>query len=248
MAYEDLFPSKGDYDFNDLVIRTNGARTVDSEGNVLAFTFEFRIVAVGAGLHNGFALLLDTPPSNVKSVRITRDGNTYEAGFVEPGHQTETVLHLFSSARDEMAPFQVNKYQFVQTLPGSESVNSPIYRIEVEFHQGFKQAAPYNPFIFRKDERGRETHLVGGRPSSFADPSYFQTSDDNSDATTNSYYVAKSGLPWGLLLPGEWKHPTERTDIRQAYPQFERWFISGGQSDQDWYQNPVPSMVWTPTP
>ena len=60
LAYEDLWPYKGDYDFNDLVIHYNFAITKDDEENVQNITATFIVYAFGASFHNGFGFQFPT--------------------------------------------------------------------------------------------------------------------------------------------------------------------------------------------
>jgi len=48
--------------------------------------------------------------------------------------------------------------------------------------------APYNPFVFTDNIRGKELHLVDGEPTALADPSYFGTDKDNSNPASGKYY------------------------------------------------------------
>ncbi len=58
LAFEDLWPKKGDYDFNDLVI----SYTYDIDGNasneIVSVNLSYELVASGAGYPNGLALSL----------------------------------------------------------------------------------------------------------------------------------------------------------------------------------------------
>ncbi|MDZ7777488.1 MAG: LruC domain-containing protein [Bacteroidales bacterium] len=54
LAYEDLWPGKGDYDFNDLVIDYEFEITKNNQEIVQDITATFTIKAFGASQHNGF--------------------------------------------------------------------------------------------------------------------------------------------------------------------------------------------------
>ena len=50
-----------------------------------------------------------------------------------------------------------------------------------------------------------------------------------------SVTLANGNLPWAIEIPGDFKYPTEWTDISDAYPQFYDWAVSGGTVNEDWY-------------
>ena len=54
VAFEDLWPEKGDYDFNDVVVKYK--ITKSQIGNeIIKYKIKGYLVAVGASYHNGFA-------------------------------------------------------------------------------------------------------------------------------------------------------------------------------------------------
>lgn len=62
----------------------------------------------------------------------------------------------------------------------------------------------------------------------------------------NDYYmlhVSTSGTdPHGIVIPGQWKWPTETTCIKDAYPDFNTWAKDHTQA-KDWYKRPNESKV-----
>jgi len=69
VAFEDLWPSKGDYDFNDLVLDYTGYYVLNAQNDVKDFIVDFQVRAVGASLNNGYGFQLDQiTPDQVESV------------------------------------------------------------------------------------------------------------------------------------------------------------------------------------
>lgn len=68
LLFEDLWPQKGDYDFNDLVIRYNYKINVNASKTVESLEAEFYIDATGAGFTNGFGIELDLPSIKISSI------------------------------------------------------------------------------------------------------------------------------------------------------------------------------------
>ena len=44
-------------------------------------------------------------------------------------------------------------------------------------------------------------------------------------------------MMWALMIPGEFRYPAERKDIRTAYTSFNAWAASGGAQHVDWYED-----------
>ena len=47
-----------------------------------------------------------------------------------------------------------------------------------------------------------------------------------------------SRFPWAVLVPDEWLWPYEKTEIFKAYPDFKKWYESGGIENRDWFLKP----------
>ena len=62
----------------------------------------------------------------------------------------------------------------------------------------------------------------------------------------NDYYmlhVATAGTdPHGIVIPGKWQWPTERTSVKDAYPEFTTW-ASDRTKAKDWYKHPQTGKV-----
>ncbi len=65
VAFEDQWPYKGDYDFNDLVASYSYKIRTDSNNYVRSFQYEIEVRAIGAGNNNGLYLKMNAPISSV---------------------------------------------------------------------------------------------------------------------------------------------------------------------------------------
>jgi len=43
-------------------------------------------------------------------------------------------------------------------------------------------------------------------------------------------------MPWAMNITSPWDHPKEYIDILNAYPEFENWVESSGETNTDWYE------------
>ncbi len=58
---------------------------------------------------------------------------------------------------------------------------------------------------------------------------------DAKEHSIGNPFISKTGnLPWVLDLPENWRHPKERVDISQAYPNFYNW-AGNNETHNDWY-------------
>jgi len=58
VAFEDLWPSLGDFDFNDLTMSNQVVMSQNSNFEILSADFKVSIDAIGAGIHNGIGMML----------------------------------------------------------------------------------------------------------------------------------------------------------------------------------------------
>jgi LruC domain-containing protein len=253
LAFEDLWPLRGDYDFNDLVVWFSFANVTDAAGQIKDVAVEFEIAAVGAGYHNGFSLLLPFPTTAVESavLSVKEPGEevfTTDPGFVIEASNDKTLAVLFSDAWEHITP--PSGELFANTTRGTDRVVGGAFKLEITLIDSAILSAvpPYNPFLFRTGERGIEIHLIDQEPSVFADTGLFGTGDDRSNPAESLYYRTDNNLPWALHLPILWSHPAEKVDIVLAYPDLIEWAQSGGISNADWYlfENAVAEYLYIP--
>ena len=239
LVFEDLWPSKGDYDFNDMVVDYNFNQVTNAKNQVKDVKSQIRLKAIGASYHNAFAISFNTAASNVQSItgqRNTKDLFTFLSNKTEAG-QSKAVMICFDDA------FNMLHYPGsgigVNTVPGNPYVTPETVEMDVTFITPVATATmgnpPYNPFIIIDGNRGKEVHLPGQAPTDLADMSLFGTRDDNSDPGLGKYYVSDKYLPWGINLPVSFSYPIEKSPITQAYAMFDSWATSQGKVYADWY-------------
>lgn len=237
LAFEDLWPSYGDYDMNDLVVDYQVKETANANNNVEEIEISLRIRATGAAFRNAFGISLDNvPASNIASV----SGNRLTTGTIETlpngleaGH-TNAVIIAFDDANYTLPGF-ANVLDPARAVPYDEltitvTFVNPVSRAQLG-------AAPYNPFTFRNNERKREIHLPGMKPTALADMSLFGTRDDGSKPDQGRWYQSRSNLNWAINIPESVPYPRESVDMTNAMLRFADWAESGGQVYKDWYRN-----------
>ncbi|MEN1784058.1 MAG: LruC domain-containing protein [Bacteroidota bacterium] len=221
LAFEDLWPFQGDYDFNDLVMGYNYNLVANSQGLVTKIEGTFTVDNIGGSLANGFAFTLPIPPSAIQSVTgqvlnadyITTNSNGTEAGT----GANESVIIVGGNFLDMQG----------ETIFIEVSFASPV-------SAGSLGTIPFNPFLIVGGDRAKEIHLPDLPPTSKAD--YLGTGSDFSNATVGRYYKTETNLPWVLNIYDGFVAPPEAVPIVLQYPRFVKWANSGGTEDLDWYQ------------
>jgi len=254
IAFEDRWPEKGDYDMNDVVIEQNSSLLLTENFEVKQIEFNGELKALGASYHSGFAIQLDNVlASNVDPalVRFEINGVLQEVSPIEEGTEF-LVIKITNDLESHIVLTQECEYYKTESncTNGSYMNFSVTVPFIVPVAINSFPEAPYNPFIFGQPDmyhgdsffhpgRSLEIHLKNKAPTSKADLSMFGVEDDRSNVNANVTYQTSNGLPWALAInPGsaeEWKHPKERVDFLQAYPQFSEFVESNGNQSSTWF-------------
>lgn len=242
LAFEDLWPAAGDYDFNDMVVDYNVATRATPSGDVTELTATFVTRAVGASFANGFGFALPIEPSAVEQVSGTdlREGIvTTRPNGTEAGTD-DAVIVVYDNVHNRTS----RAGGFFNTDPAVPYRPPDTIRVEITFQPAVPPAqlgtAPYNPFIFVNGDRSREVHLPDAVPTAKASTEWFGQSQDASDPGAERFYKTRTNRPWALHLPSSFRYPKEKVGIRSGYLHFQDWAESGGQQSQDWHSNTAP--------
>ena len=241
LAFEDLWPGTGDYDFNDLVLDYRFKTVTNSNNKVTEVISTFVIRAIGAGLQNGFGFQL--PGAGIAGADVEVTGYKLKESFInlnpngtEAGQDKITVIVFDNVCKIMPSPggFGVN------TVPGNTYVKPDTTIVTVSFKPNTYAIEDllidsFNPFMIVNLDRGKEIHLPDNPPTSLVNPSYFKTSEDNSDPASGRYYKTKSNLPWAVRISSSFDYTNESAQITSAYLKFAAWAESGGVQYTDWY-------------
>ncbi len=243
LAFEDLWPKKGDFDMNDLGVAYRVIETLNAHNEITDLKLLYEIRARGAGSDNGFGLHfpgLSRDAIDLAHTTLTLGDKAPVALPVESG-QSDAVF-IFSTNVTTLTntglAFPCSMFNTVTKCPRSAPV--PLVA-EIHFKQPLTQAqlgeAPYNPFIYRTTKRGLEVHLVDHPPTAKADLKLFGTLDDRTDLAAGRTYRTLDDQPWALDVPDTWRYPTEWNSVAKAYPDFGVWALSAGTKAANWYQS-----------
>lgn len=236
LAFEDNWPSIGDYDMNDLVVHQRFERIYNANGEITGFRIIGEIAARGASYSNGFALrIMNVDPEFVESATIEIEGALYDKP-VEAGQDDATFI-LWSDTHKFTDTGQSGSCSHFNTVKSCDQLAPVPFTLDVHLNQ-IIETLPYASmdfFMFRTDYRGREIHFADYPPTKLFDTSQFGKFADTSDTSTGRFFRNADNLPWALQVPGKWRHPQEYIDILWAYPDYEQWVESSGEQAKDWY-------------
>lgn len=220
VAFEDLWPSSGDYDFNDLAINYQVIAVLNSENLAVQVDFIYNVKATGGSYVNGFGIEIEGLTSDqIESVTgtvLTQDYINENTNGTEVG-QENAVIILFDN---------MHTREDIETTV-SISFTEPISTEELG-------TAPFNPFMIINKIREKEVHLPYGHTTSLGS-NIFEIEGVNKDSDGD--YATDTGLPWAINIVHDFKVPTEKTAVDEAYNFFDAWATSGGTSYDDWYKD-----------
>jgi len=227
VAFEDLWPSTGDFDFNDLTMSNQVVISKDANFNLLFADFKVSIDAIGASIDNGIGMML-----------YDNDGNSFPDNIISSVEGDVTLdsenpngLILTNNVFEAISEYYQNNGAGPTKIPDTLSFT-------ITFNSNADEFIP-ELYIFRSEDRSYEIHRSEFPTTAAADLSMFNTIDDN------GHYKTINGLPWGIeiILDGQYKSPREKVDMLAAYPQFQLWATSNGSENVTWYNAPVEANV-----
>jgi LruC domain-containing protein len=240
LAFEDLWPSKGDYDFNDLVVDYNFNPITNAQNQIVQIKATITTKATGASNHNGFGIQLPISPSLIASVTgtdvrgnaIIKNANGTEA------NQTKATIILYDDAFNQIPWPGVSTG--VNTTVGAPYVQPKTLNLVINLtapvNASLLGLPPYNPFIYINKNRANEVHLINRPPTDLANMALLGTQQDNSNPAAGRYYVSAQNLPFAIDIAGTFDHPAEKKVITSTHLKFYQWGVSGGLQFRDWYK------------
>ena len=231
-AFEDKWPSKGDYDLNDAVVDAKHEIEFNNKGKIIKENFYLTTYQNYVELTSGLALTLDTKatPKNVAMKKIA-SGSTEEevTSFTKNGN----VYYLTDDIKREIGTTYILELSYGSALSSSS------------------QMASIKPFIYRSEgNQNWEVHIPMEAPTVKMNTSYFGKDDDCSDLIHKQYFVRQGNYPFAFYLKNAdieafketiLKRENESIPIDQFFPGFLDWSTSGGTTNQDWYLRPNPN-------
>ncbi len=219
IAFEDLWPSTGDYDFNDLALSYQAIVYLNSENLAVKIDFNCYVKSNAAGYTNGIGMEIENLlPSQIESVT----GAKYEENYINlnlngtEANQEKAVIILSDNA-DHLLQETTISVKFAQPITTSEL-----------------GAAPFNPFIIVNKNRDQEVHLPYRNVTSLGNN---LSPIDQANKDPDGNFISNTGYPWAISIIHDFKVPKDKVNITAAYNYFSTWATSGGTQFKDWYKD-----------
>ncbi len=237
IAFEDLWPAMGDFDFNDLMIKTKVEYKSDANNNLVSADYTIVLSAVGAGLQNGIGLQL----LNSSNVKISQPFSSVVGASIDPADNScvKITNDVFVSQSTYYNNTGNQYFKTPDTLYFTVFFNQASGLEFGDINEDF--------YIFRTNDRGLEIHVANRPPTSAMNTNYFGDSQDASKPAQGIYYKTASNLPWAIEIidgNGSFKNPLEKVQIIDAYGQFQNWVNSNGSSSTTWFTSPNSTKVF----
>jgi LruC domain-containing protein len=225
-ACEDMWPHKGDYDFNDLVVSHKATVYANAENMVTKVKYDFKIRAIGARFNNDFCISF-TDPTHIATL-----------GSLAPAD-----INYQKIAVDDLTELRFVRFREMYGADGlvnTDTSNQFIEPIEVSIELLFDGSVSLDNFKIEEylrinQEDGREVHKPGEAFTSLMDLSLLGFADDDTNPAALKYFKTGDNLPWALEIPIEWEYPKEQIEITSAYPNFKDF--AQGSSTSPWYSD-----------
>lgn len=233
-VFEDMWPKRGDYDFNDVVVRYRLYSNADVDGNIAQMSVRLRFVARGASQQSGFAIRVPGDTGTVGATLGCEDAPLPASGDGRTFVVVPDVSAILPAGEGDC------KYTNTDPLCGGGAVGRE-YLLKFTFTPPVPRATietGINPYLFRVSDPGQEVHLPGYLPTPAANGDLFLTEDDAS-AAPDHWYLTSNHLPWALDVPAVWDWPREQVAVSAAYPQFAAWAESHGTREAAWWTSAI---------
>lgn len=255
VMFEDLFPSKGDMDMNDIAFGLNIQYDLDNKGRVSVIHFTIQPRAVGSSYDKiGLAVNFSGYPVSVSKVTRTDDPGDLSNFFnvtLKNGWHTEEL----NNSKSVVIPITGNFRKYFEYSPelfyNVRNIDPPqqttTFTVSVELNSN---SYSYSMFSFLESvnssqicidlfavfgKREKEVHFKGQLPTERFSTAYFNYTAPKTDFSTIDNWI------WAIICDKSIRHPQEQIKIYDAYPNFkvwaEQWSLSG-ENRSDWY-NPI---------
>ena len=219
IAFEDLWPTNGDYDFNDTALNYQVITILNPSNLVVQIDLICRVKSNLAGYTNGIGIEIEgLVPDQIESVLGTEFTENYinlNSNGTEANQETAVII------------LADNADNLLEETTISIILKNPITTESLG-------EAPFNPFIIANMIRENEIHLPYNNTTNLGN-NLVQTDGQNNDSDGN--YISTSGYPWAISIIHDFKVPKESVRITDAYNFFSNWATSGGTTHKDWYKD-----------
>ena len=252
--FEDLWPNTGDFDLNDMVLKSKIGWDKHADNSFHYIYVQTVVQAVGAGIQSGLGWELFKNNGN-GTREYMPDIATWFGANADPDVNNGVIC--FDNVKD----WQYTPYSNTGGLGPDAKPDTVFFQAYIP--QGEIWSFEMLAYMFRSNDPSHQVRTFGTPPTATANMGLFDTGNDDSPTSwngsvgtsfsypltgANAFYRTENNHPWAVeFITNDFKVAKEKTDILLAYPQFKDWAESGGNVNQTWYNNPDNSHVYTPS-
>ena len=227
LAFEDLWPVKGDYDFNDFIVEIKEKIVTNADNDIYEITFDLRIMGMGGQYNNDFGISFQDPQDQITAEVFSAHNASYDVV-----HQSAKKIITIKKPKQLFYPTSIT--DIINAESGATYYAPVELQIVLSVNGALAYPTDYDPrfFIEQQGIDGHEVHLPGNSPSPRMNTGLFGTGNDDTNPGNDKYFKSSNNLPWVLYIPTTWNYPLEGVDLIEAYSQFTE------------YAEENPSLVW----
>ncbi len=252
--FEDLWPNVGDFDLNDMVLKSKIGWDKHADNSYNYVYVQTIVQAVGAGIPSGLGWEFFKNSGNGTREYLP-DMLSWFGATEDPDVNNAAIC--FDNVKD----WQYTPYSNTGGLGPDAKPDTVFFQAYIPQGEvwGFEMLA----YLFRSSDPSHQVRTYGSPPTATANMALFGTGHDDSPTSwdgsvgrifnypltaSNAFYRTGDNHPWAVeFIASDFKVAKEKTDILQAYPQFKDWAESGGSVNQNWYNFPDNNHVHTPS-
>jgi hypothetical protein len=226
--FEDLWPTKGDFDFNDFIINTNYSFKRGIDNFITEITGMYNAEWSNPDYGLGFELF------EVKGAYLIYHDNLIEE--VVGGDMEKSMNNGINVLTEATKNGKISK------------------RFTIKIREGNLSDFVLIPFLYRLDDNFHQVRPFGTPPTQLQKMELFKSGDDDSPNSwqwtkgmkfkyplegKRAFYRTCENYSWCVqFMAKSFVKPAEEQSIIESYPRFKEWVQSCGLSDYDWYNNP----------
>lgn len=261
VMFEDLFPSKGDMDMNDVVFGLNIEYDLTYLAKVSSIIITIQPRALGSSYEKiGIAANLSSSEALDIIDYITynngpKTGSLFSISTTNKGYSPEN-----NNSRSQVIPLtgdlryyfenDVDLFLNVRNIDNFTTTHN--FSAKIFFKSSGQKS--YSDFTFLDTtrtgkvnfdvftvfkERTKEVHFKNEKPTERFNTSLFIATRPMTNFSTIDNWV------WAIISDKSIRHPLEFVKIYNAYPDFKLWVESSGGTNIKWYSSPTKDSLYT---
>ena len=237
VAYEDLYPSRGDYDFNDAIVGYNYSFGVNGSGQVEKISATAYLLARGAQYSHDWSLRLPLKVGNSLAGGVVTNAQCQVEKSADQATPGLVIASACLVTNDTGAvvwkALPDTRGLFPGTDGGSAISDAPVNTYTGPTLRGPKASmtAEFMPPIDLNKFAADDPIL------------YVRDSGQSINLGTKD----TANFPFAMVMPTQWRWPQERVEIGTAYPSFLSFISSLGTTNLQWYNAPQDASVSPPS-